>query len=90
VLTITLWTTRQDAERYEREFYPRVLDIVKPFLDTPVEVSYSNLETTLCDGFVDCVGGLRRRRTIRNPWRKCSFSCDSLRLQVKRSFLRWS
>ena len=55
VLTITLWTTRQDAERYEREFYPRVLDIVKPFLDTPVEVSYSNLETTLCDGFVDAL-----------------------------------
>jgi heme-degrading monooxygenase HmoA len=55
VFIISLWTTRQDAERYEREFYPRVLDTLKPFLNTPVEVSYSNLETTLCDRFVDAL-----------------------------------
>jgi hypothetical protein len=55
VITITLWTTRLDAERYEREFYPRVLDILKPFLTKPVEVSYSNLETALCDRFVDAL-----------------------------------
>ena len=53
VFAVTLWTTRQDAERYERAFYPTVLDILKPFLNTRVEVSYSNLETTLCDRFVD-------------------------------------
>jgi quinol monooxygenase YgiN len=55
VFIISLWTTRQDAERYEREFYSRVLDTLKPFLNTPVEVSYSNLETTLCDRFVDAL-----------------------------------
>jgi len=55
VFTITLWTTRQDAERYEREFYPKVLDILKPFLTRPVEVSYWNLETALCDRFVDAL-----------------------------------
>lgn len=55
VFTISLWTTRQDAQRYEREFYPKVLEILKPFLTTPVEVNYSNLETTLCDRFVDAL-----------------------------------
>jgi len=55
VFTISLWTTRLDAERYEREFYPKVLDILKPFLTTPVEVNYSNLETMLCDRFVDAL-----------------------------------
>ncbi|MGA7573501.1 MAG: hypothetical protein WCA97_05925 [Terriglobales bacterium] len=55
VFTITLWTTRRDAERYEGEFHPKVLDILTPCLTTPVEVSYSNLETALCDRFVDAL-----------------------------------
>ncbi len=53
VVTVTLWTTRADAERYEREFYPKVLQIVKPFLSTPVKVNYYKLETTLCEHFVE-------------------------------------
>ncbi|MGB0078037.1 MAG: hypothetical protein WBP87_10785, partial [Candidatus Sulfotelmatobacter sp.] len=53
VITISLWTTKADAERYEREFYPKVLNIVKPFLTTPVNVSYHKLETTLCEHFVE-------------------------------------
>jgi quinol monooxygenase YgiN len=55
VLAISLWTTRHDAERYEREFYPTVLEILKPFLTKPVEVNYYDLETTLCDRFVDAL-----------------------------------
>jgi hypothetical protein len=55
VFTISLWTTRQDAERYEREFYPDVFDILRPFLTAPVEVSHWNLETALCDRFVDAL-----------------------------------
>ncbi|MGB5154805.1 MAG: antibiotic biosynthesis monooxygenase [Candidatus Sulfotelmatobacter sp.] len=55
VITISLWTTKADAERYEREFYPKVLNIVKPFLTTPVNVSYHKLETTLCEHFVEAL-----------------------------------
>lgn len=55
VFTISLWTTKQDAERYEREWYPKVFDILKPFLTTPVEVNYYNLETTLCEHFVEAL-----------------------------------
>ena len=47
VITISLWATKPDAERYEREFYPKILDIVKPFLTTPVKVNYHKLETTV-------------------------------------------
>jgi len=55
VINISLWTTKADAERYEREFYPKVLDILKPFLTTPVKVNYYKLETTLCEHFVEAL-----------------------------------
>jgi hypothetical protein len=54
-ITISLWTTKLDAECYEREVYPKVVDILKPFLTTPVEVKYYNLETTLCEHFVEAL-----------------------------------
>jgi len=53
VINISLWTTKQDAERYEREWYPKVFDILKPFLTTPVVANYYNLETTVCEHFVE-------------------------------------
>jgi heme-degrading monooxygenase HmoA len=55
VITISLWTTKADAERYEREFYPKALDILKPFLTTPVKVNYYKLETVLCEHFVEAL-----------------------------------
>jgi quinol monooxygenase YgiN len=55
VIAISLWTTRREADRYEKEFYPQVAEIFQPFLTTPVEVNYFNLETTLCDRFVDAL-----------------------------------
>ena len=53
VITISLWTTKQDADRYEREWYPKVFDTLKPFLTSPVVANYYALETTLCEHFVD-------------------------------------
>lgn len=55
VITISLWTTRSDAERYEREFYPKVLDLLKPFLTTPVNVVPYKLETAVCEHFVEAL-----------------------------------
>lgn len=54
-INISLWTTKADAERYEKEVYPRVFDMLKPFLTTPVEVHYYDLETTLCEHFVEAL-----------------------------------
>jgi len=51
-IAITLWTTKADAERYERENYRKVAEIVKPFLTTPITVNYYKLETAVCEHFV--------------------------------------
>jgi len=55
VITISLWATKADAERYEREFYPKALNILQPFLTTPVSVNYYKLETAVCEHFVDAL-----------------------------------
>jgi hypothetical protein len=55
VLIVILWTTKSDAERYERESYPKVIDLLKPFLTTRVEVNRYNLETALCEHFVSAL-----------------------------------
>lgn len=52
MFNVSLWNTKSDAERYERETYPRVADILKPFLATPAVVKHYNLETTICEHFV--------------------------------------
>ena len=46
VLSISIWNTREDADRYSREHYTRVLDLVKPYLKTPTpKVETFNLDT---------------------------------------------
>lgn len=52
-ITISLWARKEDAYRYEKEVYPKVHDIVKPFLLTPVNVKPYVLETRLCQHFVE-------------------------------------
>ena len=55
VITISLWSTRSDADRYEREFYPKVLNILKPYLTTPVVVNNYKLETAVCEHLVEAL-----------------------------------
>jgi len=55
VITISLWATKADAERYEKEFYPKVSEIIKPYLATPIVVRPYIVETTLCQHFVDAL-----------------------------------
>jgi heme-degrading monooxygenase HmoA len=52
MITITLWAEKQDAERYERNVYPKIAGIVKPYLTTPVTFKHYSVETTLCQHFV--------------------------------------
>ena len=60
VITITLWMEKWDVEKYEREVYPRVEEILKPYLVTPVTFKHYNVETTLCERCGD-PGGLKQR-----------------------------
>lgn len=51
--TVSLWATKPDAERYEKETYPKVYEILKPYMFTPVTVRPYMVETTLCEHFVE-------------------------------------
>jgi len=55
VFNISLWTTKADAERYEKENYAKVLNILKPYLTTTVNVNFYNLETTVCQHFAEAL-----------------------------------
>lgn len=55
MITITLWAEKPDAERYEREVYPKVERILKPYLTTPVTFRHYDVETTLCQHFVEAL-----------------------------------
>lgn len=52
MFNITLWNKKADAERYEKEWYPKVYELMKPYLSVPtVTVRFYNLETSLCKEF---------------------------------------
>ena len=46
IVTISLWRTRQDCDNYNKRNFPKVLDMLRPFLvDTP-HVTYFTVEHT--------------------------------------------
>lgn len=55
VITVTLWMEKRDAERYEREVFPKVEEILMPYLTTPITYKLYSLETTLCEHFVQAL-----------------------------------
>jgi len=55
VVTITLWMEKKDAERYERETFPKVEQILKTYLTTPITQRHYHVETTLCEHFVNAL-----------------------------------
>lgn len=55
VVTITLWMEKKDLERYEKEIFPKVEAIMKPYLSTPITWKMYTLETKLCDHFVNAL-----------------------------------
>ena len=52
---VSLWSEKKHFERYEKEWYPKVDAIVKPYLATPPTSQYYMLETTLCEHFEKAV-----------------------------------
>ena len=55
MITITLWAEKRDAERYERETYSKVEGILKPYLTNPVTYKHYNVETSVCQHFVEAL-----------------------------------
>lgn len=54
-LVITLWQTKLDAERYEKETFPKVKQIVEPFLTVPAVVKLFNVEETISEKMIHMV-----------------------------------
>src|SRR5437879_13153561 len=52
VITITLWMEKWNVEKYEREVYPEVEEILKPYLVTSVTLKHDNVESTRCERIV--------------------------------------
>ncbi len=55
LITISLWAGKADAERYEREAYGRVYDLLRPYLATPIKERNFLVESALCQHFVDAL-----------------------------------
>ena len=50
-LFVSLWTEKQYFERYQKEWFPKIEEIVKPYLTTPMTYKFYTLETKLCEHF---------------------------------------
>jgi hypothetical protein len=44
---ICFWRKEADAERYEKELYPKVKEMLEPFLEAPPVVSFYEVEPTI-------------------------------------------
>ncbi|HEX7893738.1 MAG TPA: antibiotic biosynthesis monooxygenase [Terriglobales bacterium] len=54
-ITITLWAEKRDVDRYVREVFPKVADILKPYLLSPVSSRHYTVETSLCPHFTEAL-----------------------------------
>jgi quinol monooxygenase YgiN len=45
-VTISLWRTRQDCDSYHKKDFPKVLDLLRPFLTDTPKISYFTVEHT--------------------------------------------
>jgi len=52
VYNVSFWSTKADAERYQKELFPKIYETLKPYLNSPIVVKHYMLETTLCEHFV--------------------------------------
>jgi heme-degrading monooxygenase HmoA len=52
MISITLWAEKKDAERYQREAFGKVDEILKPYLTTPITYKTYSVETSVCEHFV--------------------------------------
>jgi heme-degrading monooxygenase HmoA len=51
-LVVTLWHTKMDAERYERETFLKIKQILEPFLVAPPVVKFYNVEETISEKLI--------------------------------------
>jgi hypothetical protein len=52
---LTLWHTKADAERYERETFPKLNEMIKPYMTMPAVVNTFKVETTISEHVIAAV-----------------------------------
>ena len=55
MFVVSLWTEKKYFERYQKEWFPKVEEIIKPYLTTPMTYKLYTLETTVCEHFEKAV-----------------------------------
>lgn len=55
VIVVTIWAEKRDAERYVREGFPKVSDILKPYLLSPITSKHYTVETSFCPNFMEAL-----------------------------------
>jgi quinol monooxygenase YgiN len=48
---VSLWSEKRYAEAYQRDWFAKCQEILKPYLTTPVTFKYYAVDTTLCENF---------------------------------------
>lgn len=54
-IVISVWHEKLDAEKYEKEMFGSVQEILKPYLTAPITVKPYMVETKLAEHFVQAV-----------------------------------
>lgn len=44
---ISLWSDARDAERYQKECFPKIYDMLEPFLMAPISVKHGTIDETI-------------------------------------------
>jgi quinol monooxygenase YgiN len=55
MITISLWMEKHYMERYEHDWFPKVHEMVKPYLKTPITFKVYTVETSVCEHFVQAL-----------------------------------
>lgn len=51
VLFFSIWTEKKHFEQYQKEWFPKIEEIVKPYLTTPMTYKLYTFETELTEHF---------------------------------------
>jgi hypothetical protein len=53
MIVVSLWNAKRDAERYVEAAFPKVEQILRPFLAVPLTVKMFEVETTICRHLIE-------------------------------------
>jgi hypothetical protein len=53
VIAVSLWNAKRDAERYVEMTFPKIEQILRPFLTAPVTVKTFEVEATICRHLIE-------------------------------------